>query len=114
MYKLFVTWAHPTERTALLSFAYSGILMGSMLVYPVASYLSSFGWELSFYVVGGVSLFFGIACCFLMYDTIEEHPRISDLEVDYLMQGRNHLELQEHQVSGTYFNIFFSVTFSAT
>ncbi|XP_037732899.1 sialin isoform X1 [Drosophila subpulchrella] len=98
MYKLFVTWAHPTERTALLSFAYSGILMGSMLVYPVASYLSNFGWELSFYVVGGVTLFFGIACCFLMYDTIEEHPRISDLEVDYLMQGRSHLGLQEQQV----------------
>ncbi|XP_050744630.1 sialin [Drosophila biarmipes] len=97
MYKLFVTWAHPTERTALLSFAYSGILMGSMLVYPVASYLSNFGWELPFYVVGGVTLSFGIACCFLIYDTIEEHPRISDLEVDYLMQRRSHL-VQEQKV----------------
>ncbi|KAI8044882.1 hypothetical protein M5D96_001057 [Drosophila gunungcola] len=55
IYKLFVTWAHPTERTALLSFAYSGLLMGSMLVYPVASSLSNFGWELPFYVVGGVA-----------------------------------------------------------
>ncbi|KAH8349143.1 hypothetical protein KR084_007353 [Drosophila pseudotakahashii] len=98
MYKLFVTWAHPTERTALLSFAYSGLLMGSMLVYPVASYLSNFGWELSFYVVGGVTFLFGIACCFLIYDTMEQHPRISDEEVDYLLLGRSDLGLQEHQV----------------
>ncbi|XP_017084666.2 sialin [Drosophila eugracilis] len=98
MYKLFVTWAHPTERTALLSFAYSGLLMGSMLVYPVANYLSNFGWELSFYVVGGVALFFGIACCFLIYDTLDKHPRISDEEVDYLKQEKSHEGLQEQQV----------------
>ncbi|XP_033166653.1 sialin [Drosophila mauritiana] len=98
MYKLFVTWAHPTERTALLSFAYSGLLMGSMLVYPVASYLSNYGWELSFYVVGGVGLLFGIACCFLVYDTVEQHSRISDEEVDYLMQGKSQLELKQQPV----------------
>ncbi|XP_016976642.1 sialin [Drosophila rhopaloa] len=98
MYKLFVTWAHPTERTALLSFAYSGILMGSILVYPVASYLSNFGWELSFYVVGGVSLVFGIACCFLIYDTVEQHPRILEEEVDYLLQGNSNLGPQKQQV----------------
>nr|NP_650243.2 uncharacterized protein Dmel_CG7091 [Drosophila melanogaster]AAF54879.3 uncharacterized protein Dmel_CG7091 [Drosophila melanogaster] len=98
MYKLFVTWAHPTERTALLSFAYSGLLMGSMLVYPVASYLSNFGWELSFYVVGGVGLSFGIACCFLVYDTVEQHPRISNEEVDYLRQGKSQLGQQRQPV----------------
>ncbi|KRK03557.1 sialin isoform X1 [Drosophila yakuba] len=98
MYKLFVTWAHPTERTALLSFAYSGLLMGSMLVYPVASYLSNFGWELSFYVVGGVGLSLGIACCFLVYDTVEQHPRISDEEVEYLRQGKSQLGLQQQPV----------------
>ncbi|XP_052853019.1 uncharacterized transporter slc-17.2 isoform X1 [Drosophila gunungcola] len=98
IYKLFVTWAHPTERTALLSFAYSGLLMGSMLVYPVASSLSNFGWELPFYVVGGVAFVFGIACCFLIYDTVQQHPRILDEEVDYLRPGNIHLGTQTQQV----------------
>ncbi|XP_017040221.1 sialin [Drosophila ficusphila] len=98
MYKLFVTWAHPTERTALLSFAYSGLLVGSMLVYPVASYLSNFSWETSFYVVGGVSLAFGITCVFLVYDSVDRHPRISEMEVNYLKQGRNPLGVQDQQV----------------
>ncbi|KAH8383765.1 hypothetical protein KR009_010402 [Drosophila setifemur] len=87
LYKLFVTWAHPTERTALLSFAYSGLLMGSVVVYPVAGYLSEFSWEVPFYVVGAVTLLFGIACIWLIYDTTEQHPRISDTEVEYLKQG---------------------------
>lgn len=75
--------------------------MGSMLVYPVASYLSNFGWELSFYVVGGVGLSFGIACCFLVYDTVEQHPRISNEEVDYLRQGKSQLGQQRQPVSSS-------------
>ncbi|KAH8292145.1 hypothetical protein KR054_006311 [Drosophila jambulina] len=98
LYKLFVTWAHPTERTALVSFAYSGMLVGAMVVFPVAGYLSNFGWELSFFVVGSVTLLFGIACNWLIYDTLEQHPRISAEEVAYLRLGKNPPEHQASQV----------------
>ncbi|XP_017036408.1 sialin [Drosophila kikkawai] len=98
LYKLFVTWAHPTERTALLSFAYSGMLVGAMVVFPVAGYLSNFGWELSFFVVGSVALLFGIACNWLIYDTLDQHPRISNEEVAYLRQGKSPPEPHAPQV----------------
>ncbi|KAH8273089.1 hypothetical protein KR018_000245 [Drosophila ironensis] len=87
MYKLFVTWAHPTERTALISFAYSGLLLGSMVIYPLSGFLSEFTWELPFYVVGAATLTFGIACWWLIYDSLEQHPRISETELAYLQQG---------------------------
>lgn len=75
------------------------MLVGAMVVFPVASYLSNFGWELSFFVVGLVALLFGIACNWLIYDTLEQHPRISDAEVAYLKQGTSPLEPQAQQVT---------------
>ncbi|EDV42636.1 uncharacterized protein Dana_GF16923 [Drosophila ananassae] len=87
MYKLFVIWAHPTERTSLIAFAYSGILIGSLMIFPLAGFLSEFFWELPFYVLGSVSLIFGIICFWLIYDNLDQHPRISKTELDYLQQG---------------------------
>ncbi|KAH8250024.1 hypothetical protein KR026_003984 [Drosophila bipectinata] len=87
LYKLFVIWAHPTERTSLIAFAYSGILIGSLTVYPLAGFLSEFSWELPFYVIGCASLIFGILCIWLIYDNLDQHPRITKKELEYLQQG---------------------------
>ncbi|XP_030384528.1 sialin-like [Scaptodrosophila lebanonensis] len=84
LYQLFTVWAHPTERTSLLSFAYSGLTVGTMLIYPVANFLSRYGWETPFYVLGSISLCFGIACCWLIYNTLDDHPRLSAKEKAYL------------------------------
>ncbi|KAM7361084.1 sialin isoform 1-T2 [Cochliomyia hominivorax] len=84
LYQLFSTWAHPNERTAFLSFAYGGYSVGALLVFPISSFLCKFGWELAFYAVGSVSLIFGICCQWLVYSTLEEHPRLSKEEYDYL------------------------------
>ncbi|XP_030370711.1 sialin [Scaptodrosophila lebanonensis] len=84
LYQLFVVWAHPTERTALLSFAYSGLIVGSMLIYPVADFLCTFSWELPFYVFGGISLIFGIGCFWVVYNELDDHPRLSAAEKAYL------------------------------
>ncbi|EDV30117.1 uncharacterized protein Dana_GF19301 [Drosophila ananassae] len=87
MYKLFVIWAHPTERTALVSFACSGVLVGSMLAYPVVGFLGEFSWELPFFLVGAMALLFGFCSFWLIYDTLEQHPRISQHELKYLQHG---------------------------
>ncbi|XP_023034047.1 sialin [Drosophila willistoni] len=84
IYQLFVIWAHPSERTALLSFAYSGIVMGTIIIYPVASYLSQFGWEMPFYMLGCVVLLYGTACYWLIYDDLNKHPRLTIKEKAYL------------------------------
>lgn len=84
LYQLFSTWAHSTERTAFLSFAYGGYSVGALLAFPISSFLCKLGWELAFYVVGGVSLVFGLCCQWLVYSTLEEHPRLSKEEYEYL------------------------------
>ncbi|TDG48363.1 hypothetical protein AWZ03_005108 [Drosophila navojoa] len=86
LYQLFVVWAHPTERTAMLSFAYSGLIIGSICIYPLTTFLSEFGWSVPFYVIGSVSLAYGITCNWLIYNSVEQHPRISDAEREYLQQ----------------------------
>ncbi|KAH8276073.1 hypothetical protein KR018_000839 [Drosophila ironensis] len=86
-FKLFVTWAHPTERTSLVAFGCSGILVGTMLAYPLGCFLSELGWEVPFYVVGVVDMTFGLACFWLVYDSVEQHPRIKPDEIEYLQQG---------------------------
>ncbi|XP_061388893.1 uncharacterized transporter slc-17.2 [Musca vetustissima] len=84
LYQLFSTWAHPTERTAFLSFAYGGYSVGALLVFPISSFLCKLGWETAFYVVGGISLLFGITCHWLVYSKLEDHPRLSKEEYQYL------------------------------
>lgn len=58
--------------------------MGTILAFPMSSYLCKLGWETSFYVVGGISLLFGICCQCLIYSTLEDHPRLSKEEYEYL------------------------------
>lgn len=86
LYQLFVTWAHPTERTSMLSFAYSGLIVGSISIYPLANYLSEFGWRVPFYVIGSVSLLYGISCYWLIYNSLDQHPRLSQAEREYLLE----------------------------
>ncbi|XP_005184578.2 uncharacterized transporter slc-17.2 [Musca domestica] len=88
LYQLFSTWAHPTERTAFLSFAYGGYSVGALLVFPISSFLCKLGWETAFYVVGGVSLLFGISCHWLVYSKLEDHPRLSKEEYEYLKSSQ--------------------------
>lgn len=84
LYQLFVIWAHPTERTSMLSFAFSGMIVGSICIYPLANFLSDFGWKVPFYVLGGVTCLYGISCNWLIYNSLDQHPRLTDEERTYL------------------------------
>lgn len=44
---------------------------------------------MAFYIVGLVSLIFGICCHFLVFNTLDEHPRLSKAEYDYLKINTN-------------------------
>ncbi|XP_043069114.1 sialin-like [Drosophila bipectinata] len=50
-------------------------------------FLSDLSWELPFYLLGAISLLFGFCSFWLIYDTPEQHPRISQHELKYLQQG---------------------------
>ncbi|CAD6995279.1 sialin [Ceratitis capitata] len=84
LYQLFSTWAHRSERTALLSFAYAGYTVGTLVAFPLSGLLCRYNWEWTFYIVGLVALVFGISCNWLVYNSLEEHPRLSADEREYL------------------------------
>ncbi|XP_055903508.1 putative inorganic phosphate cotransporter [Eupeodes corollae] len=87
IYQLYTVWAHPTERAALMSFAYGGYAAGSLLVFPITSLLCQTGWTMVFYVIGGLALVLGITCNILIHSSLDEHPWISTREIDYLRGG---------------------------
>uniref|UniRef100_A0A034WCE6 Sialin n=2 Tax=Bactrocera dorsalis TaxID=27457 RepID=A0A034WCE6_BACDO len=84
LYQLFSTWAHRTERSTLVAFAYGGYSVGTLIAFPLSALLCRYNWELVFYTVGIVALVFGISCHWLVYNTLEEHPRLSEAERAYL------------------------------
>ncbi|XP_017473028.1 PREDICTED: sialin [Rhagoletis zephyria] len=89
LYQLFSTWAHKKERTALLSIAYGGYSIGPLIAFPLSAFFCHYNWELTFYIVGVTALIFGISCHWLVYNTLEEHPRLSAGERDYLESTNN-------------------------
>ncbi|XP_055850346.1 sialin [Episyrphus balteatus] len=93
IYQLYTVWAHPTERAALMSFAYGGYAAGSLLVFPITSLLCQTGWMMVFYVIGGFSLVLGIICNVLIHSSLDKHPWISAKEIDYLRGGRDHSKM---------------------
>lgn len=68
----------------MLSFAYSGLIVGSISIFPLANYLANISWKLPFYVMGGVCFLYGICCYWLIYNKLDQHPRLSAAEREYL------------------------------
>lgn len=68
----------------MLSFAYGGLILGSICIFPLANYLANISWTMPFYVMGGVCLLYGICCHWLIYNSLEQHPRLSAAEREYL------------------------------
>lgn len=56
MFNLFSKWAAPSERTRLMSIAYTGFPLANVLIFPLASTLCQMevdgGWPMIFYVTG--------------------------------------------------------------
>ena len=57
------------------------------------------GWPLIFYVFGGAAIVFSIPWIFLVYDSPDKHPRISEAEKKYILsstQGNNEVSITIH------------------
>jgi sugar phosphate permease len=61
-------------------------MFGIFVVAPTAGQLIfSCGWESVFYVYGVVAILLGILWEFLVYDSPDDHPRISEEERKYIV-----------------------------
>lgn len=91
-----------------LLFISTGSSIGSALTYPLCGYIiDSFGWEMAFYVCGIIGTIWYIAWYFMVFDSPQQHPRISQKEKDYIVEslGKN---VSKKKVSKTFIRLFYT------
>ncbi|CAG7836381.1 unnamed protein product [Allacma fusca] len=85
MHAMLARWAPPEERSRIASIVYAGCQAGTLVVYPLASFITTqLGWEYVFYIMGSSSLVWGALWIYLVYDSPAVHPRIDKEELAYL------------------------------
>ncbi|KAJ4436796.1 hypothetical protein ANN_16928, partial [Periplaneta americana] len=85
---LFPKWIPPEERPHISGLVFSAIHIGSVLAMSVTGLLvDASGWPTVFYFFGAVAIAWFIPWMIIVYETPEEHPRISYEEKTYLMKS---------------------------
>ncbi|XP_068081579.1 sialin-like isoform X1 [Anabrus simplex] len=80
-------WIPPKERSKFMS-AIMGSSLGAALTYPVCGLIIYYlGWEAVFYVTGAIGIIWFTAWWLLVFDTPNDHPRISEKELKYIQSS---------------------------
>ncbi|KMQ95264.1 vesicular glutamate transporter 1 [Lasius niger] len=87
MHNMTAKWIPPNERSRFIS-AYLGSSVGAAITYPLCAAISSFlGWGASFHVTSLLGVLWYCLWQFLVYDSPQQHPRISDDEKNHIMDN---------------------------
>ncbi|KAL0113888.1 hypothetical protein PUN28_011313 [Cardiocondyla obscurior] len=87
MHDMTAKWIPPNERSRFVS-AYLGSSVGAAVTYPLcAAVSSSLGWGASFHVTSLLGVIWYCFWHFLVYDSPQQHPRISDDEKNYILDN---------------------------
>lgn len=87
MHDMTAKWIPPNERSRFVT-AYLGSSVGAAIIYPLCAAVTSFfGWSASFHVTSLLSIMWYCLWKFLVYDSPQQHPRISDDEKNYIMDN---------------------------
>ncbi|EFN73550.1 Vesicular glutamate transporter 1 [Camponotus floridanus] len=87
MHDMTAKWIPPNERSRFVS-AYLGSSVGAAITYPLCAAVTSFlGWGASFHVTSLLGVIWYCLWQFLVYDSPQQHPRISDNEKNYIMDS---------------------------
>ncbi|XP_058507328.1 sialin [Solea solea] len=85
MYTMWAAWAPPLERSRLLTISYIGAQLGTVVSLPLSGEICFyFGWTYVFYVFGIVGMVWFVLWIFLVFDSPNTHPRISEQERLYI------------------------------
>lgn len=88
MHCMIARWMPKDERSLLSTIIYSGMHIGTVVAMPISGLLcdSSFlgGWPATFYFFGLIGVVWFVFWVFLVYNTPQEHPRISEDERVYI------------------------------
>lgn len=85
--KIIATWFPSQERARATAIYSSGQYIGLATLTPVlALIVANYGWEMSFYVSGGIGIIFGLIW-FFKYKEPFESKRTNQAELDYIKAG---------------------------
>ena len=78
-------WIPVKERNSFIARSYFGSVFGLIISYPLCGLIiDSLGWEAAFYTIGCLTLVWGLAWLLVVFDSPEQHPRISEEEREYI------------------------------
>ncbi|MPC54445.1 putative inorganic phosphate cotransporter [Portunus trituberculatus] len=85
MHALIVQWIPPLERPRFIGIVYFVTAMSAWLTFMLCGFIiSAWGWPAAFYVTGLLSIMWCFLWFTFMYNSPEEHPRISKAELEYI------------------------------
>ncbi|XP_069705446.1 sialin-like isoform X1 [Periplaneta americana] len=86
LHNLTASWVPPKERSNFVT-SYNGNSIGVAVVFSLGGLtINQLGWEAMFHIPGILGLIWFIVWWFVVYDTPQKHPRISDTELKYIEQ----------------------------
>ncbi|KAK3787981.1 hypothetical protein RRG08_042269 [Elysia crispata] len=81
-------WSPPLERSKMASFTFSGPLVGNVLTFSISGLLCAYGfdngWGSIFYLAGIGNMLWVVAWFWLVADSPDQHPHISERERIYI------------------------------
>ena len=78
-------WVPVEERARFISFSIQGCSLGQVVALPLCGWiLTTMGWPAVFYVSGTLAVIWYFAWSFLIFDSPEDHPRITVQEKRFL------------------------------
>ncbi|XP_066953297.1 sialin-like [Macrobrachium rosenbergii] len=85
MHACIARWIPPIERPRFIAIVYLASTLSSAMTLPLCGVIiDNHGWASQFYVMGALSLLWCCVWFAFMYDSPDEHPRISDDELKYI------------------------------
>ncbi|XP_058799273.1 sialin isoform X2 [Phymastichus coffea] len=87
MHDMTAKWIPPNERSRFIS-SYLGSSVGVAVTYPLcAVIIDAFGWEAVFHITSVIGILWYVFWLFLVYDTPQQHPRITAEEKSYIVKS---------------------------
>ncbi|KAL6255754.1 hypothetical protein P5V15_012997 [Pogonomyrmex californicus] len=87
MHDMTAKWIPQYERSKFVS-AYLGSSVGAAITYPLCAAVTNFfGWGASFHVTSLLGIIWYCFWHFLVYDSPQQHPRISNDEKNYILDN---------------------------
>lgn len=78
-------WIPSEERNSFIARSYFGSVFGLIITFPMCGAIThAYGWEAAFYTIGCITAGWYIFWLALVYDTPEQHPRISQTELQHI------------------------------